>query len=152
MSSPDLTYTNYLPVMLYDPIKGLDVGLLLQTQRYFCLIFIHTPTNVDFIYFWDTSWIPQGTWLLPFSNSVLINNLHLDQVGLPHVLDLAVHLVIIFGWMSQGDHSETLLLLALFYQSTPSCWKVNGGVGGWMVAHGILVSALGPHFDLDSEP
>ena len=33
--------------------------------------------------------------------------------------------------MSQGGHSESLLLLALFYQSTPSCLKVIGGwVGG----------------------
>ena len=32
--------------------------------------------------------------------------------------------------MSQGGHSEPLLLLALFYQSTPSCLKVRGGVGG----------------------
>ena len=32
--------------------------------------------------------------------------------------------------MSQGDHSEQLLLLALFYQSTPSCLKVIGGRGG----------------------
>ena len=29
--------------------------------------------------------------------------------------------------MGKGDHSETLLLLALFYQSTPSCLKVRGG-------------------------
>ncbi len=29
-----------------------------------------------------------------------------------------------FGWMSQGGHSEALLLLALFYQSSPSCLKV----------------------------
>ncbi len=44
--------------------------------------------------------------------------------------------------MSQVDHSEPLLLLALFYQSTPSCLKVRcggGGVGG-PVAHVILVS------------
>ena len=35
--------------------------------------------------------------------------------------------------MSQGGHSEPLLLLALFYPSTPSCLKVRiggGGVGG----------------------
>ena len=32
--------------------------------------------------------------------------------------------------MSQGGHSEPLLLLALFYQSTPSCLKVIGGGGG----------------------
>ena len=29
--------------------------------------------------------------------------------------------------MSQGGHSEPLLFLALFYQSTPSCLKVRGG-------------------------
>ena len=34
--------------------------------------------------------------------------------------------------MSQGGHSEPLLLLALFYQSTPSCLKVRGGWGGWV--------------------
>ena len=43
--------------------------------------------------------------------------------------------------MGKGDHSETLLLLALFYQSTPSCLKVRG----WVVAHVILVSAQGPN-------
>ena len=36
--------------------------------------------------------------------------------------------------MSQGGHSEPLLLLVLPYQSTPSCLKVigwGGGVGWW---------------------
>ena len=56
----------------------------------------------------------------------------------PATLDLAVHLVNFFGWMNQGGHSEPLLLLALFYQSTPSCLKVRGWV---VVAHIILVSA-----------
>ena len=48
--------------------------------------------------------------------------------------------------MSQGGHSEPLLLLALFYQSTPSCLKVRGGVVGGVgwVAHVILVSAQVP--------
>jgi len=50
---------------------------------------------------------------------------------------------IFFGWMSQGGHYEPLFLLALFYQSTPSCLKVMGG-GGGVVAHGILVSAQVP--------
>ena len=49
----------------------------------------------------------------------------LDHVGLPHVLVLTVHLVNFFDWMSQGGHSEQLLFLALFYQSTPSCLKVD---------------------------
>ena len=45
--------------------------------------------------------------------------------------------------MSQGGHSEPLLLLALFYQSTPSCLKVMGGVvGGGVVAHVIIVSGF----------
>ena len=36
--------------------------------------------------------------------------------------------------MSKGYHSETLLLFALFYQSTPSCLKVR--VGEWECAGG----------------
>ena len=35
----------------------------------------------------------------------MIDKLLLEDVGLPHVLDLAVHLVNIFGRMSQGGHS-----------------------------------------------
>ena len=60
-----------------------------------------------------------GTQLLSFYNLGLIDRLLLEHVGLPHVFDLAVHLVIFFGWMSQGGHSEPLLGLALFYLSTP---------------------------------
>ena len=60
-------------------------------------------------------------------HSLGIDKLLLEHVGLPHILDLAVHLVNFLGWMSQGGHSEPLLLLALFYQSTPSCLKVGGG-------------------------
>ena len=73
-----------------------------------------------------------------------MDKLLLEHVGLPHVLDLAVHLVNIFGWVSQGGHSEQLLFFALFYQSTPSCLKV---MGWWVVvAHVILVSAQVPLF------
>ena len=54
----------------------------------------------------------------------------------------------IFGWMSQGGHSEPLSLLALFYQSTPSCPSclkvIGGGGGGVVVAHKILLSAPVP--------
>ena len=60
-----------------------------------------------------------------------MDKLLLEHVGLPHVLVLAVHLVNFFGWMSQGGHSEQLLLFALFYQSTPSCLKVKLKVGWW---------------------
>ena len=63
-----------------------------------------------------------------------------EHLGLPHVLDLAVHLLNFFGWMSQGGHSEQLLFSALFYQSTSSCLKVRGG-RVVVVAHVILVSA-----------
>ena len=43
---------------------------------------------------------------------------------------MSLSTVIFFGWMSQGGHSEPLLPLAFFYQSTPSFLKVMGGVGG----------------------
>ena len=59
-------------------------------------------------------------------------------VGIPPALGLAVHLFNYFGWVSQGDHSEPILLLAFFYQSTPSCLKVSGGGVGWV----ILVSSF----------
>ena len=58
----------------------------------------------------------------------LIDKLLLEHVGLPNILDLAVHLVNIFVWMSQGGHSEPLLLLAL------KGYRV-------VVAHVIIVSA-----------
>ena len=35
------------------------------------------------------------------------NNPLLDHVGLPHVLVLAVHLVILLGWLGQRDSSWT---------------------------------------------
>ena len=47
--------------------------------------------------------------------------------------------------MSQGGHSELLLFSALFHRSTPSCLKVGGGGVVVVVAHVILVSALGPN-------
>ena len=51
--------------------------------------------------------------------------------GLPNGIDLIVHLVNFFGWMSKRGHFEPLLLLALFYQNTPLCLKVrSGGVLG----------------------
>ena len=76
----------------------------------------------------------------------MIDKLLLRHVGLPHVLAFTVHLVNFLSWVSRGGHSEQLLFFALFYQSTPSCLKVGGGVGwvGW-VAHVILVSAQGPN-------
>ena len=38
--------------------------------------------------------------------------------------------------MGKQDHSETLLLSALLYQSTPSCLKVRGGK--WECAGGHI--------------
>ena len=46
--------------------------------------------------------------------------------------------------MSQGGHSEPLLLLALFYQSTPSCLKVRGGWGGVGGVGGPCDSSVSP--------
>ena len=48
----------------------------------------------------------------------VIDNLLLVHVGLPYVLDLAVHLVK-FDSMGRWDHSETVSLLILFYPTTP---------------------------------
>ena len=45
-----------------------------------------------------------GTWLLSFKKLWLIDKLLLEHVELTHVLDLAVHMVNFFGWMSQGGH------------------------------------------------
>ena len=72
------------------------------------------------------SWSP-ATLLLKVRVEWLNDKLLLEHVGLPHLLDLTVHLVNFLGWMSQGGYSEPLLLYALFYQSTPSCLKVLGG-------------------------
>ena len=64
----------------------------------------------------------------------VVDNLLLDHDGLPHVLGLAVYLVIYFGLLGGGDHPKTFLQLVLFYYSTPSCLKVIGGVGGILVS------------------
>ena len=54
--------------------------------------------------------------------------------------------------MSQGGHSEPLLLLALFYQSTPSCLKVRGGWVGWGGVGGPCDFSVSPsNFGLDFE-
>ena len=57
-----------------------------------------------------------------------------------------------FGWMSQGDHSEPVLLLALLYQITPSCLKVIGWWGGgvgWGGGGPCDFSVSPSPFDLD---
>ena len=52
--------------------------------------------------------------------------------------------------MGKGYHSETLLLIALFYWSTPSCLKVRGGK--WECAGGHvelpLVLDLAVHLEI----
>ena len=45
---------------------------------------------------------------------LVVDNLLFDHVGLPHVLDLAVHLVHLSTWIGLGGHPETLSLLELF--------------------------------------
>ena len=81
-----------------------------------------------------------------FKKLGLVNKLLLGHVRLPHVLDLADHLVNFFGGRSQGGHSEPLLLLALFYRSTPSCLKNMGWWGGCPCDFSVSPSP----FDLDS--
>ena len=72
---------------------------------------------------------------------MVIDNLLHCHVELPHVLDLAVHLINFFGWMGQG----TLLQSALFYQNTPSQLKVIGG-GGDPYDSSVSPSPLGFDF------
>ena len=55
---------------------------------------------------------------------------------------------IFFGGMSQGGHSEPLLLLALFYQSTPSCSKVMGGKWECAGGHAELPLDLAVHLEI----
>ena len=65
----------------------------------------------------------------------MVDNLLPERVELPHVLDLAVHLVQLTTWMGRGGHTETFSLFELFPWSTPSWLKVIGGGGvvvvGW---------------------
>ena len=58
-----------------------------------------------------------GAQLLSFQKLGLIDKLLLKHVGLLHILDLTVHLVNFFSWMSQEGHSEHLLFFALYYQA-----------------------------------
>ena len=44
--------------------------------------------------------------------------------------------------MGRGGHPKTILLNALFCQSTPSWLKVGGGGGWWWVACEIILSSL----------
>ena len=58
-----------------------------------------------------------------------------------------VSLVNFLGWMSLESYSEPLFLLALFYQSTPSCLKVmGGGVGGGPCDFSVSPSPFGLDF------
>ena len=55
---------------------------------------------------------------------LVVDNLLFDHVGLPHVLDLAVHLVHLSTWIGLGGHPETFSLEHSFM--VKSC-----GWGGW---------------------
>ena len=59
----------------------------------------------------------------------VVDNPLSDHVGLPHVLDLAVHLVQLMTWMGRGSQTETFSLLELFPYSALSWLKVMGGWG-----------------------
>ena len=50
----------------------------------------------------------------------MVDNLLPEHVELPHVLDLAVHLVQLTTWMGRGGHTETFSLLE----------PLGGGLGG----------------------
>ena len=51
----------------------------------------------------------------------MVDNLLPEHVELPHVLDLAVHLVQLTTWMGRGGHTETFSLFEL--------WGLGWGCG-----------------------
>ena len=63
-----------------------------------------------------------GAWASWTYEKTETENLHLEYVGLPQVIVVAVHLDL---FMDKGDHPKTFLLKALFGQSTPSWLKVG---------------------------
>ena len=71
----------------------------------------------------------------------MVDNLLPEHVQLPHVLDLAVHLVQLTTWMGRGGHTETFSLEHSFMVKS---W----GWGGGVVAHVIIESAQS-QLDLD---
>ena len=111
-----------------DPISGLFY--FFYSQHFFSILNLNTTRlAVDRVKPWLTKMIYSSLsntmiWIGNLDLGHLIDtlkylaspspNLLLDRVGLPHVLDHAVHLVNIFGWVSQGYHSEPLSPLALF--------------------------------------
>ena len=66
------------------------------------------------------------------------------------LLSLSIWSIFLAGWVkSQGGHSEQLSFSALFYQSTPSCLKVLGGMVGWVGGpcdYCVRPSPFGLHF------
>ena len=80
-----------------------------------------------------------GTWAYVIISELGTPHVGHGHVGLPHVLDLTVTWSFFWPGESRGS-SKTLLLLALFYQSTSSCLKVRVGVG-WV--HILLFSFFG---------
>ena len=57
----------------------------------------------------------------------VVNILLPDHVGLPHVLDLAVHLVPLQTWVGRGGHTETLRYLV----------NPNSRSYGWLITFSL---------------
>ena len=74
----------------------------------------------------------------------MVDNLLPDHVELPHVLDLAVHLVQLMTWMGRGGHTETFSLSAHGIMETPQSpwfWGLGiWGLGDWGQGLSILAS------------
>ena len=61
----------------------------------------------------------------------MFDNLLHEHVELPHVLDLAVHLVHLTTWMGRGGHPETsTFFLERSFMLKSWWWGGVGGVGG----------------------
>ena len=57
---------------------------------------------------------PVQTYFLSEMIALMMSYLNTANVELPHVLDLAVHLVQLTTWMGRGGYTETFFLSALF--------------------------------------
>ena len=71
------------------------------------------------------------------------DNLPPYHVGLPHVLDIAVHLVQLMTWMGRGGHTETP---ASCWVGPASCWAspASSGVGPAGCGVGPAGCGVGP--------
>ena len=71
----------------------------------------------------------------------MVDNLLPEHVELPHVLDLAVHLVQLTTCMGRGGHTETFSLSALWSHPKSFDWDLDF----WTSDLGLTKMSSSPH-------